>query len=150
MRKPAVLVALSLLWLLSGCASLVPKLIAPDMTITRVQLGNTTSAGQQPVQLTVHAINPNDRAIAIRSIDAQLDVENLSFAQGTTAEGFVLPAKGEVDFDLDVMANINTAVVLLANRLGHRAANYRLYGTVHLKGGLLHNVPFDQKGRVKW
>ena len=143
--------ALSLLWLLlGGCASMVPRLEVPSLTVTRIQLGSTGNAGQQEVQVTLHAYNPNDRAIAVRGIDAQLDVENMSFAQGSTADGFTLPAKGEVDFDLNVIANVNTAMVVLANRLGRHTVDYRIYGNVRLKGSLLHRIPFDQKGRVKW
>ena len=143
--------ALSMLWLLlSGCASIVPKLEAPRLTVTRIELGSSDNTSQQNVQVTLHAYNPNDRSIAIRSIDAQLDVENMPFAQGSTAAGFTLPANGEVDFDLNVVANVNTVVVVLASRLGHHSVDYRIYGNVHLKGSLLHKIPFDQKGRVKW
>jgi LEA14-like dessication related protein len=141
---------LSLWLLLSGCASIVPKLEAPHLIVTHIQLGASDNTGQQNVQLTLHAYNPNDRSIAIRSIDAQLEVENMPFAQGSTAAGFTLPAKGEVDFDLNVVANVNTAMVVLASRLGHHTADYRIYGTVHLKESLLHKIAFDQKGRVKW
>ena len=146
----ALLSVLTVLTLLTGCASMVPTLEAPALVITRIQLGPTSDAGQQQVALTVHAVNPNNRSIAIRSIDAQLDVENMSFAQGSTAEAFTLPAKGEVDFELDVVANINTVMVVVASRLGHHTVDYRLYGNVHLKGSLLHKIPFDQKGRVRW
>ncbi len=147
--------ALTLLWLwlslaLAGCASMVPKLEAPALVVTRIALGPTGDGGQQPVALTVHAVNPNNRSIAIRSIDAQLDVENMSFAQGSTAQEFTLPAKGEVDFELDVVANINTAMMIVASRIGHHTVDYRLYGNVHLKGSFLRKIPFDQKGRVKW
>jgi LEA14-like dessication related protein len=104
---------------------------------------------QQPVRLTLHAVNPNDRVISIRSIDCALEIENMPFAQGATAAQFILPAQGETDFDVDVLANLNTALIALAGALGHRNVGYRIYGEVHLKGSFLHSIPFDQKGRVK-
>jgi LEA14-like dessication related protein len=149
--RSAVALLTCVVWvLLGGCASMAPKLEAPRLIVTRIQLGPTGNMSQQQVQLTVHALNPNDRSIAIRSIDAQLEVENLPFAQGSTVAAFTLPPRGEVDFDLDVVANMNTAMVVVANRLGHHSVDYRIYGTVHLKGSLLHKLAFDQKGRAKW
>jgi len=60
-----------------------------------------------------------------------------------------LPPKGEADFDVNVTANLNAALIALAGSLGHHAVGYRIYGEVHLKGSFLHSIPFDQKGRVK-
>jgi LEA14-like dessication related protein len=135
--------------LLIGCASMLPKLDAPRLSIVRVELQSGGNMQQQPIQLTLHAVNPNDRAIAIRSIDCKLEMDGMAFAQGTTVEGFSLPAKGEVDFDVNVVANFNSALLALAGGLGRNSVGYRIYGEVHLKGSWLHAIPFDQKGRVK-
>jgi LEA14-like dessication related protein len=134
---------------LSACQSMLPKLQAPQLSVSSIHIGPGGNMQQQPIQLTLHAVNPNDRAISIRSIDCKLDIENLSFAQGQTAAAFILPAKGEADFDVNVTANLNSALVALAGSLGHHTVGYRVYGEVHLKGSFLHSIPFDQKGRVK-
>jgi LEA14-like dessication related protein len=104
---------------------------------------------QQQIRLTFHATNPNNRAIAIRSIECNLEIEGTAFAQGTTDAAFTLPALGETDFDLNVTANLNTVLAALAGGFGHHAVDYRVYGQVHLQGGMLRNIPFDQKGRVR-
>ena len=134
---------------LSACQSMLPKLQAPQLSVSAIQFGPGASMQQQPIQLTLHAVNPNDRAISIRSIDCKVELENLSFAQGQTVAAFILPAKGEADFDVNVTANLNSALVALAGSLGHRTVGYRVYGVVHLQGSFLHSIPFDQKGRVK-
>ena len=41
---------------------------------------------------------------------------------------------GETDFDLNVIANLNSALVALAGGFGHSTVDYRIYGQVHLKG----------------
>jgi LEA14-like dessication related protein len=135
--------------LLCACKSMLPKLEAPTITVVAIHLGPTGNMQQQQALLTLHAVNPNDRAIQIRSIDCKLELENTPFAEGKTAAAFVLPANGEADFDVDVVANLNSALVALAGSLGHGAVGYRVYGEVHLQGSLLHSIPFDQKGRVK-
>lgn len=133
----------------SACQSVLPKLQAPQLSVSAIAFGPGGNLQQQPIQLTLHAVNPNDRAISIRSIDCKLEIENQSFAQGETTAAFILPAKGEVDFEVNVTANLNSALIALAGGLGHHTVGYRVYGAVHLRGSLLQSIPFDQKGRVK-
>jgi LEA14-like dessication related protein len=141
-------------WLLSialgagGCASLAPRLQAPTLNITGVTIGNGNSQ-EQPVRLSFHATNPNDRAIAVRRIDCNLDVAGKRFASGQTGGPFTLPPLGAVDFDLNVTANINTVLSALIGGLGNRSVDYRVYGKVLLQGGLMRTIPFDQQGNVR-
>jgi LEA14-like dessication related protein len=133
---------------LGGCASVVPKLAAPSLAVTAVVIGGGNSQAQQ-IRLTFHATNPNDRAIAIRSIECNLELEGAAFAQGTTDAAFTLPALGEADFDLNVTANLNSVLAALAGGFGHHTVDYRVYGKVHLQGGVVRTIPFDQQGRLR-
>jgi|SRR5580693_8717241 LEA14-like dessication related protein len=148
-RRLPVMLMMSLTLLLSACAALLPKLQAPSLTVVGVQLGPSGNIQQQPVQLRLHAVNPNDRAIPVRSIVCKLEIESMPFAEGRTEQEFVLPAKGEIDFTVNVIANLNSALIALAGGLGSHNVNYRVYGEVHLKGSIMHSIPFDQKGRVR-
>jgi len=133
---------------LSGCASLVPKLAPPTLVITAVSIGGG-NLQQQQVRLTFHATNPNDRAIAVRSIECSLELAGTPFAEGATDASFTLPALGAVDFDMNVTANLSNALPALLGGIGHRPIDYRVYGQVHLQGGWVRNIPFDQKGSVR-
>jgi LEA14-like dessication related protein len=149
MRAVRTLFILTASLLLAACASILPKLTAPKLTVVGINVTGGGSMQQQQARLTLHAVNPNDRAIAVRSIDCKLEIESMEFAAGKTAAPFVLPANGEIDFDVDVVANLNTAMIAIAGGLGNRNVNYRIYGEVHLQGSFLHSIPFDQKGRLK-
>ncbi len=133
---------------LGGCASLVPKLAPPTLVITGVAIGGG-NLQQQQIKLTFHATNPNARAIAIRSIDCNLELAGNPFAQGATDAPFTLPALGESDFNLNVTANMNSVLAALAGGFGRHAVDYRVYGQVHLQSGLVRNIPFDQNGSVR-
>lgn len=133
---------------LAGCASMLPKLTAPTLSVTGVVIG-AGNLQQQQIRLTFHAVNPNDRAIPIRSIECNLELEGAAFAQGTTDAAFTLPALGEADFDLNVTANVNSVLGALASGFGHHTVDYRVYGQVRLQGGVVRTIPFDQKGRVR-
>ena len=137
-----------LLAALAGCASMLPKLQAPTLVVTGVVIGGGNSQ-QQQIRLTFHAVNPNDRAIPIRSIECNLELEGAAFAQGMTDAAFILPALGEADFDLNVTANVNSVLAALVSGFGHHTVDYRVYGQVHLQGGMVRTIPFDQKGRVR-
>jgi len=143
-----VWIALFGLLLLGGCATLLPKLEAPRLTLLAVQL-NGVGPTQQQLRLRVHADNPNARAIAIQSIDCTLESAGERLAQGVTTSSFVLPALGGTDFDLDVTADLNEALRLAAAGLAHHSIDYRMYGTVRLQGGILSKLPFDERGRVR-
>lgn len=133
---------------LGGCASLLPKLAPPTLVITGVAIGGG-NLQQQQIKLTFHATNPNDRAIAIRSIECNLELAGSPFAQGATDAAFTLPALGASDFNLNVTANMNSVLAALAGGFGRHAVDYRVYGQVHLQGGLVRTIPFDQKGSVR-
>jgi LEA14-like dessication related protein len=131
-----------------GCASMLPKLAAPGLSVTRIVFGGGNMQ-QQQIQLGMHASNPNDRAITVRSIECHIELAGVPFAQGSTEAAFTLPARGETDFNLDVTANLSNALAVLAGGLGHSSVDYRFYGQVRLQAGLLRSIPFDQRGRVR-
>ncbi|MGA8707168.1 MAG: LEA type 2 family protein [Steroidobacteraceae bacterium] len=142
---PTLLAALGVA---AGCATLVPKLQPPVLTVTRVELGGG-SLDQQQLHLTVHVVNPNAREIKVRGIDCNLELSGQAFATGATDAAFTLPASGETDFGLNVTANLNTALLALLGGLGRRTVDYHFYGVVHLGEGLLRNIPFDQRSSLR-
>jgi LEA14-like dessication related protein len=131
-----------------GCAAVVPHLQPPTLTVTAIEFAGGDLQRQQ-MHLTLHVVNPNARDIAIRGIDCSFEVEGQPFAQGSTDAAFTLPASGETDFGLNVTANLNNALMALAGGFGHHTVDYHLYGQVHLGGGFVRTIPFDQKGRVR-
>ncbi len=146
------LLAAGLAGCLGGCASLMPKLEPPRLSVTSVRFMHGNLQRQQ-IQLTVHVVNPNNRALAVRAITINLDLAGLAFATGVSDAAFTLPALGQTDFTLDVTANAATALVIVAASMAHRVVDYRAYGEVHLqKGlvqGLVRNLHFNQSGRVR-
>ncbi|MGH8207386.1 MAG: LEA type 2 family protein [Steroidobacteraceae bacterium] len=137
---------------LGGCATLIPKLDPPQLLVTRVRFLHGNLQRQQ-IQLTVHVVNPNDRALAVRGLSINLQLAGMPFASGISDAAFTLPALGQTDFTLDVTANVATALTIVAASMAHREVDYRAYGEVHLqKGlvqGLVRNLHFNQTGRVR-
>lgn len=147
-RLLAALVLAAAFPALEGCSAVLPRLMAPRLAITAVRLQGG-SLRQQHVQLRVHASNPNDRAISVRSIDVNVALAGMPFASGVNEAPITLPANGNTDFVLDVTANAANALVVLADSLGHRTVAYRLSGVLHLQHGLVHTIHFSHSGRVR-
>lgn len=148
LRAAIVCAMLATCGALAGCASLAPKLTAPQLTITHVRFQGGSLSREQ-LQLSVHVDNPNDREIAVNSIEANVELAGMPFATGVSDAAFVLPAHGATDVLLDVTADMGNALVVLAARMGHRELDYRLYGQVHLQRGLVRNLHFSHHGQVR-
>lgn len=133
--------------LLAGCSSLVPKLEPPKFEVVGLtMLGGDTK--HQQLRLRLEVTNPNDRQIAVKSIDYQVALAGTNFAQGTSANPFTLPALGKTEFDLDVNADFGAVLRVLASHLGESSLPYEVDGHVHLAEGLIREFPFKGHGQL--
>jgi LEA14-like dessication related protein len=147
-RRTQLACILGLSALLNACVVLHPHLVAPEVTVTQVRfLGGSLS--RQQLQLTAHVYNPNDRAIGVASMSADLDLAGTPFATGKTDAPFVLPAQGAYDVVLDVTADMGAGLVAVAGRMSHRDLPYRVHGEVHLQRGLVRLLPFSHAGHLR-
>jgi LEA14-like dessication related protein len=133
--------------LLAACAS--TRLQKPDLQVMNVQFlgGNLL---QQQLRVRLKVINPNDRELAVRGINYELEVAGDQFAHGSTTSQFTVPALGETEFDVDVSANMAGALLNVFGR--NSKANdvqYRLIGKVHLANGFVRTIPFDHDGTFR-
>jgi LEA14-like dessication related protein len=150
MRRASALTPLTAVLLLGGCA-LTPRLIPPTLTVVDVQLQGS-DLWEQHLKVRMHVQNPNDRALPIKGLEYSLQVEGQQFASGESAASFIVPARGEAEFDMNVTTNLaGTLLKLLArgsDTLSQSVA-YRLTGKVSLSEGLLRSLPFDERGEFK-
>ena len=135
------------LLLLPACATLAPKLEAPQFEVAEVRFVGGDIAHQQ-LGLKIHVRNPNARSLAVQRIDYGIALAGSEFARGTTAAPFTLPAAGETDFDLRLTADMLTALKVLGAHLGEREIPYRVTGTAYFAEGVLRVLPFSSGGSL--
>ncbi len=138
--------------LLSGCAALGPRLEAPKLTVADVEIIKG-DLFEQRFRARVKVQNPNDRELRVRGITYTIELGGAELGRGLSGSSFVVPARGEAEFDMLVTANLAGTLLKLAERArkeGSRPSElgYRLRGEVRLDSGLLRTVPFDQKGTL--
>jgi LEA14-like dessication related protein len=133
---------------LSGCSLFVPKLEKPTLSVTSVQLVKG-DLWHQELKVRLRVQNPNDRVLPVKGISYELAVNGEEFAHGLSGDSFVVPARGEAEFDMSVSANMTSLLVKVLGQ-GGDTLDYRLTGKISLSAGLLRSVPFNEHGTIKW
>ncbi len=136
-----------LLWL-AGCSAMLPKLEAPKLDVVSVE-SNGGNRQQQQFRVTLHATNPNDRQITVRSVECELEISGTHLAHCASDAQIVLPALGAADFGVNVSAETDQSLSLAIGALLRHAVDYRIHGRVHL-AGLPVGIPFDHSGTVRF
>ncbi len=131
-----------------GCV-LAPKFKEPHLEVVEVQMLRGDLL-QQELRVRMLVQNPNNRELAVRSIQYQVQVAGEAFAHGESERDFKVPANGETQFDVSVTANAAAAVLrLLGSGRKLDAVEYQITGKVTLATGLMRSLSFDQKGQLK-
>ena len=132
----------------AGCSTLGYKFETPQLTVVQVELVKGDLL-QQNLRVRLHVRNPNRRELSVSGITYEIEVAGEKFAHGESERDFVVPALGETEFDVGVTANAAATLLKLATGgMRSDALDYRLFGKVNLKSGLLRSLPFEQRGSV--
>jgi LEA14-like dessication related protein len=131
----------------AGCAT--THFAPPQLTVVSMQV-QTADLFSQRMLVHMRVVNPNARALPVKSINYRIEVGGADLAQGLADKPFVVPAMGEAEFDMQITANLASALgKLLSRRNSSEALDYRLVGAVALSSGFLRRIPFDERGRVQ-
>jgi LEA14-like dessication related protein len=131
----------------TGCAS-VANLEAPKLSVVSMKVQSADLFSQRML-VRMRVVNPNDRELPIKGISYRIEVNDAEFAQGESNTAFIVPALGEAEFDVQVTANLASALTKFLSRKREDTLEYRLVGSVSLSSGFLRRIPFDERGSVK-
>jgi LEA14-like dessication related protein len=136
--------------LLAACA-FGPKLETPQLSIVGVKVVSGELWAQH-LKVRLHVHNPNDRELPVKGLEYAIEIEGQQFASGESAASFVVPPRGDAEFDTDVTTNLAGAALKLLGR-GPNALTegvpYRLSGKVSLASGWWRSIAFDARGTFK-
>ena len=134
---------------LVACSLLPPKFERPTLSVAGIELvkGNLL---QQNFRVKFNIQNPNDRALPVSGLHASLSLGGEHIAQGQNDRAFVVPARGDVDFDMVIAANLGVALLKLAGKLNQQAdsIDYEVSGAASMGLPFLRDLPFHQTGSV--
>lgn len=146
------LALLVLIALLPACAVFGPRLEAPKLAVANVELVKGDFF-EQRLRARMRVQNPNDRELRVRGVTYTIELGGEELGRGLSGSSFVVPARGEAEFDMLVTANLAGTLLKLLERARQdgRAPSeisYVLRGEVKLDSGLVRTVPFNEKGQL--
>jgi LEA14-like dessication related protein len=130
--------------LLSACAA--TGLARPDIQVVGAEVlrGDLTS---QELRVRLHVTNPNSKPLDVANVRFEIELAGERFATGSSDRAFVVPPKGELDFEVTTRANLAGALLkFLSGGLRGDASEYRVVGTLSLGSGLMRTIPFEHRG----
>ena len=130
---------------LTGCSLLAPKFTKPTLSVVNITLGRSDLL-QQHMVVRMKVENPNDRALPVEGLSYTFAVNGEDLAHGVSNASFMVPARGEAEFDTAVTTNMATAVLRILGRGNNAPLNYRFSGKVQLSAGLIRSIPFEHTG----
>ncbi|HLZ97215.1 MAG TPA: LEA type 2 family protein [Steroidobacteraceae bacterium] len=136
---------LFVVWI-AACSLVAPHFEKPILSVAGIELvgGNLL---QQNLMVTFNVENPNDRALPVTGLHAELSVLDERIASGSVDRPFVVPAHGSTRFDMPIRANLALVLLKLSSRADKNAdVPYELIGAVNIDLPFLHEVPFRQHG----
>jgi LEA14-like dessication related protein len=133
---------------LSGCSLFVPKLEKPTLSVVSVQLLKG-DLWHQELKVRMRVQNPNDRTLPVKGLSYELDVDGQEFAHGVSGDSFIVPARGDAEFDMSVSANMASMLIKVLGR-GDKQVEYRIAGKIALSAGLMRSFSFNEKGTFDW
>jgi LEA14-like dessication related protein len=150
LRVASVLVVAALAFAVAACSTLGRDLQSPKLSLVGVQVLSGDMFAQR-FKVRVRVENPNDLELPVRGLEYQIILMGDSFADGTSADSFLLPARGEAEFDMLVTTNFVSSFGRLLSRVGGgklEDIEYELSGKVFVEKGMLRKIPFSHSGTV--
>jgi LEA14-like dessication related protein len=141
---------LAVLVALSGCSTFNQKLESPELSLLGIQMLSTDMFAQK-FKVRVLVKNPNDLEIPVRGIDYTIILMGDSFAEGVSNDQFLLPAKGEAEFEMLITTNFVSSFGRLLSRVGGNKLqdlHYEIVGEVLVDKGMIRKIPFSHQGTV--
>jgi LEA14-like dessication related protein len=133
----------------AACSLVAPRFEKPALSVVSIELvgGNLF---QQNFLVKFDVQNPNDRALPVTGLHAELNVAGERIASGVSNNAFVVPAHGTAEFDMNISANLALALLKLKGRTDSHSdsIDYDMTGAASVDLPFLRDVPFHQTGSL--
>ena len=129
---------------LSGCAALYKDLVAPDVAIGGLRLGQGEGLSQT-VLIDLLITNPNDSALKFNAISYRVRIEGRDLVSGSSREPLEVPAGGTYKYTIPAMISLMSGYGLIRDLTTKpkNKINYELNATLEPSG--LFSLPLIVK-----
>ncbi|MEP6390964.1 MAG: LEA type 2 family protein [Halioglobus sp.] len=127
----------ALLWLvtLAGCASLVPPMDPPKVTVENIRSLPVEGSGPRFL-ITVRVVNPNEQALDIAGISYEIELMDRELVTGVANDIPLIEGYSEQSIDLEAGVNLFEFLRLLASlgRSPTDVISYKVTAKVDFRG----------------
>ena len=133
--------------LLAACSLFTPKFERPNLSVIGIKMLDANFF-QQNFLVRLKIENPNDRALPVSGLGADLKIGGEPFATGTSNRAFKVEAHGETEFEMTVSANMAVGLLKLLAKNDSKldSIDYDLSGKVSIDLPFMRSIPFHQAG----
>jgi len=138
--------------LLAACTSMPSSLRAPTCELVSVQMLSTDMFAQR-FRVRLRVDNPNDIELPVTGLEFTVFMAGDRFAEAMGNEEFLLPAKGNAEFDMLVTTNFVSSFGRLLSRSTNgklEDVEYEIVGKISVDKGVVRKIPFNHRGTVNF
>ena len=142
-------VAVAALALVAGCAAMSGVRPEPPVVSVASVRPLNLSLRKQRLRFRLRVENPNAFELPLEGLDFVATLGGDRVARGASDDPVVIPARGEAEVSIDVVAGVDTVVDRLRAMVRNRTVDldYEVAGTVNL-ANWPRPIPFDVEGVV--
>lgn len=145
-----VVIKVSLVALLAGCAAMNPVPKHPDVKLVGLRVLPVQSLLERHIAIDLMIMNPNQRDLSVRSIDYTVSIENINLLKGYSDQVPLLKAHQDTPVTLEVSADVLQILRLVEhfshNGLGEKV-NYNFAAAIDFSAWL-PTMHVDKKGAL--
>lgn len=147
--KTLVLTILISIQLLTGCAGLGRQLEPPRISLARIQV-QEFSGLEAVFQIMLRVFNTNDIDLAVKGIEADLEINGKPFATGVSPAAVEIPSFGTQLVPVTVYSSVVNIFKGIHGLQKAEQLKYRLTGKLRVSGENLMSatLPFESEGQV--
>lgn len=137
--------------ILVGCAGVGKQLDPPRISLAQIQPQEFTGF-EAVFHIRLRVLNPNDVALEVRGIEADLEINGKPFAVGVSKASVTIPSFGTELVPVTVYSSIVDIVKGIQGLQKVEQLNYRLTGKLHGSAENMRSVtmPFESEGQVSF
>ena len=137
--------------ILVGCAGVGKQLDPPRISLAQIQPQEFTGF-EAVFQIKLRVLNPNDVALKVSGIEADLEINGKPFAVGVSKASVTIPSFGTELVPVTVYSSIVDIVKGIQGLQQAEQLNYRLTGKLRGSAENMRSVtlPFESEGQVSF
>lgn len=137
--------------ILVGCAGVGKQLDPPRISLAQIQPQEFTGF-EAVFQIKLRVLNPNDVALKVSGIEADLEINGKPFAVGVSKTSVTIPSFGTELVPVTVYSSIVDIVKGIQGLQQAEQLNYRLTGKLRGSAENMRSVtlPFESEGQVSF